>query len=118
LTLQSQELPALLIDLGFAWVELARHPSDQSCLRYRPASTPPDLAARLRLHKPEVLAILRGEGLPDESDEDSEPAYIMGERLGIADELGMLTHPGSPAWLVAVGEAMSQSCTMTPSMVY
>lgn len=26
---------------------------------------------------------------------ESEPGYILGERLGAADELGMPTHPGS-----------------------
>ncbi|MDQ7014648.1 MAG: hypothetical protein Q9O74_12255, partial [Planctomycetota bacterium] len=66
---------------------------------------PPALAARLRLHKAGVLAILEEEGVPGELDGDSEAGYIMGERLGIADGLGMPTHPGSVAWLVSVGES-------------
>jgi hypothetical protein len=118
LTIQPKELSLLLLAVGLAGIDMATHPTHETSLRHRPATIPPDLAARLRLYKPEVLAILRGEGLPDETEGDSEAAYIMGERLGIADELGMPTHPGSPAWLVAVGEAMTPRCTLTPSVVY
>jgi hypothetical protein len=42
---------------------------------------------------------------------DDDAGYVLGERLGVADGLGMLTHPGSAAWLVAVGESMRYSCT-------
>ena len=58
-----------------------------------------------------------GEGLPDETDPDTEAGYVMGERLVVADELGMPTHPGAPAWLVAVGEAMHTSCLMATNAV-
>jgi hypothetical protein len=42
--------------------------------------------------------------LPGEWGEDSFYAYH--ERLGIADDLGLPTDPGSTAWMVAVGESM------------
>ena len=35
-----------------------------------------------------------------------EAEYVYNERMGMADGLKMPTHCGSPAWLVAVGEAM------------
>jgi len=37
----------------------------------------------------------------------ADGTYILAERLGIADDLGMPTHAGSPAWLIAAGEAMA-----------
>jgi len=117
-TIQPKELSLLLLAVGLAGIELAPHPAHETSLRHRPATIPPDLAARLRLHKPGVLAILRGEKLPDEAHGDSEAAYIMGERLGIADELGMPTHPGSPAWLVAVGEAMGKGCLVATDWIH
>ena len=39
-----------------------------------------------------------------------DAAYLHGERLGVADDLGLPTHPGSAAWVVAVGEAIGSSC--------
>ena len=39
---------------------------------------------------------------------DTEAGYVYGERMGIGNGLGMPTHPGSPAWLVAVGESMGE----------
>ena len=107
-------LGSLLVDVGRVGIELA---ASGVRLRHRPATLPPDLAARLRLHKAGVLMLLRGEGLPDESDPDSEAGYVMGERLGVANELGMPTHPGAPAWLVAVGEGLNSSCPMTTDTV-
>ncbi|MBL9000235.1 MAG: hypothetical protein JNK25_03770 [Phycisphaerae bacterium] len=103
------ELGPLLAALGRAGIELARHPTDRGKLRYRrptPDGWVPgissDLSARLRLHKGAVLGLLAGGYTPS----DSDAAYQLGERLGIADGLGMPTHPGSSAWLVAVGEAL------------
>ena len=102
----SDALAALLIDVGRRGVELATDPTSSNRLRHRPASLPTGLAAGLWVHKPSVLAILRSEvPLIDEEGE-----YVIGERLGMADELGMPTHPGAPAWLVAVGEAIVASC--------
>ncbi|MCP3903275.1 MAG: hypothetical protein GY715_06525 [Planctomycetes bacterium] len=96
------ELPAVLVDAGARGVELATDTAGR--LRHRPATLPPDLAARLRLYRADVLGILAGEGIPH--IDDGEAGYIIGERLGMADELGMQTHPGAPAWLVATGEAL------------
>lgn len=36
---------------------------------------------------------------------DASYAYL--ERLGVADDLGLPMHPGSPAWAIAVGEALA-----------
>jgi len=36
----------------------------------------------------------------------ADAAYVMAERLGMADGLGMATHPGAAAWLMAVRESM------------
>lgn len=96
----------LLLDLSAAGVELAAHPTDGARLRYRPATLAPDLSARLRLHRAEVLGLLLGEyGVVS-----GEAGYVLSERLGVADGLGMPTHPGSAAWLVALGESMGDSC--------
>jgi hypothetical protein len=96
------ELAPLLVALGRAGIELAPHPTDAGRLRHHPAVLPPDLAARLRMHKPAILELLAGVDAPP----DDDTAYALDERLGIADDLGMPTHPGSPAWLVAVGVSM------------
>jgi hypothetical protein len=97
------ELPALLLALGRAGIELAPHPTDPSRLRHRPALLTSDLSATLRTHRAAILAILAGRYNPAR---DSDAEYVHGERLGIADVLGLPTHPGSAAWLVAVGESM------------
>lgn len=94
-------LAGLLAALGRAGVELAPHPSDLTRLRHRPAALAPDLIGGLRHHREAILVLLMGAWLPGD-----EAAYVFGERLGAADGLGMPTHAGSPAWLVAVGEAM------------
>lgn len=96
------ELARLLVDLGAACVELAAH-GDR--LRHRPATLAPELLARLRMHKAAILGVLVNGYGPDPGG-DSEAAYILGERLGIADDLVMPTHPGAPAWLIAVGDSM------------
>ena len=103
----THELALLLVDLGGAGVELATR-ADR--LRHRPVTLPPGLSARLRLNCAAVVTLLRAGYVPDASGADGEAVYVYGERLGIADGLGMPTHPGSPAWLVAVGESMGNSC--------
>jgi len=108
------ELAPLLLALGRAGIELARHPTDAARLRHRPADLPPDLSARLRLHRGAVLGLLVGGACPA----DDDAGYALGERLGVADELGVATHPGSAAWLVAVGESMGSSCELTTDGVY
>lgn len=96
------ELAALLLALGRAGIELAPHPNDPTRLRHRPADLPPDLSARLRIHRATVVGLLVNGYAPA----GDEAEYVLGERLGIADGLGMPTHPGSAAWLVAVGRAL------------
>lgn len=100
-------LPGLLVALGAAGVELGRHPSDPERLRHRPATLTPDLLEGLQTHRAAILALLGtidGKGGYAPAREDA--AIVFGERLAMADGLGMPTHPGSPAWLVAVGEAV------------
>lgn len=104
------ELAPLLVALGRAGIELARHPTDPARLRHRPANLPPDLTARLRLHRGAILAVLASGYAPD-AHADDDAAYVYGERLGVAEGLGLATHAGSAAWLVAVGESMKYSCT-------
>lgn len=105
------ELAPLLLDLGRAGIELAPHPTDAGRLRHRPADLPPDLSARLRLHRGAVLGLLASGYAPDAHPDGGDAGYVYGERLGVADGLGLATHPGSAAWLVAVGESMGRSCT-------
>ncbi len=66
------ELAQLLVDVGVARIELAPDPVNPERLRHRPRTLPPDLATRLRLAKPAALAVLRGEGIPDEADPENE----------------------------------------------
>ena len=96
-------LARLLLDLGRAGIELAPHPTDPTRLRYRPVALPPHLTTLLRSNRAAVLGLLARRPAPDES----ESAYILRERIGVAEELGMPTHIGSPAWLIAVGESMA-----------
>lgn len=103
-----RELARLLVALGRAGIELAPRPTDSGRLRHRPAALPPDLSARLRLHRAAVLGLLASGYAPDPH---GDAGYVYGERLGVADGLGLATHPGSAAWLVAVGESMGSSCT-------
>ena len=101
------ELARLLLALGRAGIELAPHPTDAGRLRHRPADLSPDLSARLRIHRAAVAGLLVDGYAPA----DDDAGYVLGERLGVADGLGMPTHPGSAAWLVAVGESAGCSCT-------
>ena len=108
------QLAALLLALGRAGIELAPHPSDPARLRHRPADLPPDLSERVRLHKPAILGLLAGLCGPEPH---GDAGYTLAERLGVAEELGLPTHPGSPAWLVAVGESLEQCCESTTRAV-
>jgi len=100
------ELAATLLALGLGRIELAHHPGDVGRLRHRPAILPPDLAESLGRHRGAILGLLANGYAPG----DDDAAYVYGERLGVADGLGMPTHPGSAPWLVAVGESMSECC--------
>lgn len=109
-----QVVALLLLALGRAGLELAPHPTDAGRLRHRPATLPPDLSARLLIHRAAVLGLL-ADGYAPAGDTDA--GYVLGERLGIADGLGLATHPGSPAWLIAVGESMNERCEIATSVV-
>lgn len=108
------ELGPLLVDIGRAGIELAEHPTDPTRLRHRPAALPSDLSARVRVHKPEIRALLVNGCAPSGDD----AGYVLAERLGVADGLGMPTHHGSPAWLIAAGESINVSCEITTSVVH
>lgn len=99
------KLPDLLVDLGRAGVTLRNAGSG---VGFTPrAALTPERAAAVGIHKPAVLRLLVDGYAPAP---DTDAAYIRGERLSIADGLGMPTHPGSPAWLIAVGESMRPGC--------
>lgn len=101
-------LADLLQALGARGVELA--PGDGGRVRFRPADIPAALAMGIRDHKPALLDLL-GRGADPLPGADDGARYVLGERLGMADGLGLPTHPGAPAWSVAVGESMDCSCT-------
>ncbi len=102
MSLLPRSLGALLVEAGAAGVEVSSHPSAPDRLRHRPTELPSHVAVRLAHYKPDLLRLLKvGFAAPD-----PESAYVLGERLGVAQELGMSTEPGSPGWLVAVGEAI------------
>lgn len=105
------ELAQLLVALGRAGFELAEHPTDPTRLRFKcsdgRAALSPALLERLRLHRAAILGLLTGGYVPDAQPSGDDAGYVYGERLGVADGLGMPTHPGSAAWLVAVGEVAS-----------
>ena len=108
-------LGPLLLALGCAGIELAPHPTNAARLRHRPADLPSDLLARLRIHRAAVLALLVN-GYTPTNETDSE--YVLGERLGIAEELRLATHIGSPAWLIAIGESLHCSCDQATIAVH
>ena len=106
------ELAPLLLALGRTGIELAPHPTDPARLRHRrhtpigwAADLPPDLSARLRMHRAALLGLLVDGYAPDLHG-DTDAGYVLGERLGVADGLELPIHPGSAASLVAVGESM------------
>ncbi len=94
---------AVLLALGRAGIELAPHPSACDRVRHRPALLPPSVSALLRLHRAEVVRLLVAGYAPDDG---TDGAVVLAERLSIADDLGMPTHPGASAWLIAVGESI------------
>ncbi len=106
------ELHPLLLALGVAGVELAPHPTAHDWLRFKcpggPDRLAPDLLEGLRRHRGAILGLLADGYHPEPG---SEAEYVLGERLGIADDCNRPTHPGTPAWLIAVGESMGTANT-------
>jgi len=105
-----EAVAVLLMDIGRAGVEVARKPGDVQRLRYRPATLPPEVLPRLRFHRAAILDLLPlidgSGGYTPDGDDGTNAEYVYGERLGMAEGLGLATHPGSAAWLVAVGESV------------
>ena len=97
-----RELGECLFALGIVGVELATHPTNPMRIRHRPATLPDALVLAVLDHRNAILDLLNDGYSPTEP----EAVYIYFERLGIGDDLGMPTHSGSPAWLIAVGESM------------
>lgn len=95
-------LAAMLVDLGAAGVVLRVSPA--GTLQHRPADLPANLFAGLAAHRLALVAVLQGF-----RPAGAEAGYVMEERLGIAEGLGMPVQRGGPAWLVAVGEALQAS---------
>ncbi len=113
MTSYHEDLCRLLDSLGREGIELAAHTTDSTRLRHRPEMLPADLLTRLRTHKAAVLGLL----VKGYKPEDDDAAYVLSERLGMADDLGQPTHVGSTAWLVAVGESMDSCCQSATPMV-
>lgn len=109
------ELARLLIALGRASVELAPHPTDPERLRHRPPTLRPELANEVRTRRVVLIGLLVVGYAPDA---EAEAAYVYGERMAMASDLGMPTHAGSPAWLVAVGESMWCRCHAATGGIY
>lgn len=102
----TKALADLLIALGRAGIALAPHPSDPTRLRYRPSQKAQPWLSALRLHREMVLALLvTGDAPVQYGDEDARYSY--GERLAVAEDMGLPIHPGSAAWLVATGESVT-----------
>lgn len=95
----------LLLSLGRFGVELAR---DGDRLRFKPMDISAHLIGGLRDHKADLLALLAPGGLRG-LVADPDGGYVLGERLGVADGLGLDTGPGSPGWMIVVAEAMDQN---------
>lgn len=103
-----ESIDSVLVALGMAGIDLGAHPADPGRLRYRPTTLPPDLLEWLHAHRAAILGLLSSiDGKGGYAPAGGDAAIVYGERLGMADGLGMPTHPGSPAWLVALGEGTS-----------
>lgn len=104
------DISGAMLVLGKAGIEVAVNPTDPDRLLFRPVTADPDLVEMLRRHQCGIIDLLAAGGVRD--DDDAE--YTQAERLGIGAELGMATHAGSPAWLVAVGEALRGMASRPP----
>jgi len=97
--MSARGLPAVLVALGAAGVTL--RVSGAGRLQYRPALLVAPLGEGMAAYSQTLLSILGGY-----RPVGSEACYVLEERLGVAEGLGMPVQPGAPAWLVAVGEAL------------
>lgn len=93
------DLASACLTLGKAGVHIALH---SGSLAFKLPATNSNLRTLLLRHRVSLEECLEGRSFwsPDAAD-------IFTERLAVADGLEMPTHPGSPAWLVAVGEALA-----------
>jgi len=105
------EFGAFLVSLGAAGVEVSAHPRDQGGVRFRGEGLTAAMRDGIRAHRGLLRLLLDG-ALPAEG----EAGYVLEERLGVAMDLGMPVHPGAPAWLVAVGEALEVAEPSEPSL--
>ncbi|MFZ4576386.1 MAG: hypothetical protein ACOYN0_18530 [Phycisphaerales bacterium] len=93
---------ALLVLLGRAAISLSPHPTDPHLIRWFPAEAPKGLLRHLLAEKSAILVML-GQPLCFATDAARD---VFEERIGIATSLEMDCNVGSPAWLIAVGEAL------------
>lgn len=103
------QLSRLLVTLGRQGIELAIDPRKPDRLLYRPINALESTIGQIRLQNTALRCLLSTPLVP--SGPDSE--HTLNERLGIADDLGLSTHPGSPGWLTAVGESIKINCSTT-----
>ena len=96
------ELGKFLLALGRFGGEVAPHPTKPGGVRIRSRKLPEKADAQGKSLESSIRKLL-DEGYTPASD---HAAYVFDERLSVGDELGVPTHRGSPAWLIAVGESM------------
>jgi len=101
--MSEKSLGCLAVDLGLAGVEVAPDPHHPDRIRHRPKPLPPDLIGWVRIHKAELLRLLRAE---TPFADDAEADEVFRERIATCKGEGMPTHVGSSAWLLAVGETL------------
>ena len=109
---QHSTIATLLVEIGKTGIELRAHGNRPSDLLYRfrspgagLATRPERLAERMEAHRADLWHMLASS---PPLEDDAEVVFI--ERLSMADELEMKTQPGSPAWLIALGEALKHCC--------
>jgi hypothetical protein len=88
-------LADMLVELGTAGIALRVR---GGVLQMR---CPKTVAERFEPHRETLLGVVDGY-----APFSPEECYVFLERLGVGEDFGMPITPGSPAWLLAVGEAM------------
>jgi hypothetical protein len=96
------ELGKFLLALGRFGGEVAPHRTKTGGVRIRSRKLPAKADAQGKALESCIRTLLDEGYLPA----SEHAAYVFDERLGVGDELGVPTHRGSSAWLIAVGEAM------------